>query len=194
MRPETWWYVARAGGVVAWVLATLAVVWGLGLVARVAKRPRPAWVLDLHRFLGGLTVTFVAIHVLGLTMDSTVHFGRAEVLVPFASTWRPAAVAAGVVAMYLLVAVEVSSLVMRRIPRRVWRAVHLGSYAVFLAGTTHAFTAGTDAGNPWFRGFGVVASVTVGGLTLLRALRRGARRAPPRARAAAATRTAVARP
>ena len=49
------WYTARAGGIVAWALLAASVVWGLWLSGRV--RPfgaRPAWILDLHRFLGWL--------------------------------------------------------------------------------------------------------------------------------------------
>src|SRR5512140_2901798 len=77
--PKLWWYVARAGGVVALVLASLSVVWGTALSSRLTRRPRPAWMLDLHRFLGGLTVTFVAVHIAGLVADSYTHWGWADV-------------------------------------------------------------------------------------------------------------------
>src|SRR6478736_4948989 len=58
------WDVARAGGLVAWGLATASVMWGLVLSTRLMrKRPWPAWFLDLHRLLGGLAVIFTVIHV-----------------------------------------------------------------------------------------------------------------------------------
>ena len=59
MSAQLWWYTARAGGLVAWALATASVVWGLLLSGRITRKPKPAWVLDLHRFLGALTVVFV---------------------------------------------------------------------------------------------------------------------------------------
>ena len=55
MTSQLWWYVARAGGIVAWALLTASVLWGLILSTKLRPpRVRPAWTLDLHRFLGGL--------------------------------------------------------------------------------------------------------------------------------------------
>ena len=54
MTSQLWWYVARAGGIVAWALLTASVLWGLILSTKLRPpRVRPAWTLDLHRFLGG---------------------------------------------------------------------------------------------------------------------------------------------
>jgi predicted ferric reductase len=145
---QTWWYVARSTGIVAWSLLTLSMTWGLMLRTRILNgRPTPRWLLDLHRFLGGLSIVFVALHLAGLVADNYVHFGPAELLVPFASSWRPAPVALGVVALYLLTAVEVTSLLMRHLPRRWWRAVHMSSFATFMFSTLHTVTAGSDAQN-----------------------------------------------
>ena len=133
---------------------------GLALATRaLGNNPRPAWLLDLHRFVGGLTVLFLAVHLGALVADSYVHFGLADLLVPFASSWKTGAVAWGVVGMWLLVAVEVSSLMMRRLPRRTWRAIHLTSYLAAVLATVHAFTAGTDAKNP-FVTWAAVASLS----------------------------------
>ena len=78
------WEVARAGGIVAWGLATASVVWGLALSTRLAKRrPWPAWLLDMHRFLGALAVVFTVVHVGAVLLDSYTHFSLAAVLVPF---------------------------------------------------------------------------------------------------------------
>ena len=148
MNGQVWWYTARAGGLVAWGLATASVIWGLLLSGRITRKPKPAWVLDLHRFLGALTVIFVAVHMLALWFDSFVTFGPAELLVPLASAWKPGAVAWGIVAFYLLAAIELTSLFQRRMPRRVWHAIHLSSFGLFAFATIHALTAGTDATDP----------------------------------------------
>ncbi|HEV7888695.1 MAG TPA: ferric reductase-like transmembrane domain-containing protein [Acidimicrobiales bacterium] len=146
--PKLWWYVARSSGLVAWWLVAASVFWGLLLSTRLLKkRPAPAWLLDLHRFLGALSIVFTGVHLLGLVADSYTHFGPSDLLVPFASDWRPGAVTWGVIGLYLLVAIEVTSLFMRRIPRRWWRAVHSSSFVLFVLATVHAFAAGADAGN-----------------------------------------------
>jgi predicted ferric reductase len=175
---HVWWYTARAGGLVGWGLVTATVVWGLALSTRITRKPRPAWVLDLHRFLGTLSVVFVGVHVLGLMADSYTHFGPASILVPFASSWHPLAVAWGVVGLYLLVAIQLTSWLMRWISRRVWRAVHFGSFALFVATTIHGLTAGTDAGNVAVRWFALMSCAVVGFLTLVRITTTRQTRAP----------------
>jgi DMSO/TMAO reductase YedYZ heme-binding membrane subunit len=139
------WEVARAGGIVAWGLATASVVWGLALSTRLAKRrPWPAWLLDMHRFLGALAVVFTVVHVGAVLLDSYTHFSLAAVLVPFVATWHPTAVAWGIAAFYLLLAVEVTSLLKPRIGRTWWRRTHYLSFALFAFSTVHAVMAGTD--------------------------------------------------
>ena len=140
------WYVARSSGLVAWALLASGVFLGLALSTRVmGTRPRPKWLLDLHRFVGGLALVFVAVHVAGLMMDHYVHFGIQEVLLPLASSYRPLPVAAGIVGLYLLVAIELTSLAMHRIPKRWWRTVHSTSFVLFVLTSVHVVSGGTDA-------------------------------------------------
>ena len=165
------WYVARSAGLVAWSLLAASVLWGLAMSTRArafGRRPRPAWMLDLHRWLGGLATIFVGVHVLAILADSYVHFTLLSVLVPFASSWRPAAIAWGVVGLYLLLAVELTSLARTRLPRRAWRAVHFASFPLFLTATVHAFTAGTDAGSWAFVAAATTSVLAVAGLTAKR--------------------------
>ena len=68
-------------------------------------------------------------------------------LVPFASSWHPLAVAWGVVAMYVLLAVELTSLARHRLPQRMWRIIHVSSLPLFVLATVHYVAAGTDASN-----------------------------------------------
>lgn len=157
------WYSARAAGIVGWALLSASVIWGLWLSGRV--RPlgaRPAWILDLHRFLGGLATIFVGVHVLAIMADSYTSFGPTDVLVPFASSWHPVAVAWGVVGMYLLLAVELTSLARKHLPNSVWRLTHLAALPLFVVSTIHYLAAGTDAMNRLSLGAVIAVSATVG--------------------------------
>lgn len=161
MNPQVWWYVARSGGIVAWMLVTLSVGWGLFLSTKaVARATRPAPLLDLHRFFGGLSVVFTGVHVGGLVLDDYVHFGWMDILVPWAASWKPTAVAWGVIAFYFLVAVEMTSLFMKHLPRRLWRGVHRSSFALYPLATYHGIQAGTDTGNQWYQ-MAMLASVNI---------------------------------
>lgn len=181
LHPELWWYLSRATGITAWVAALGSALAGLALATRtLGKKPKGPWLLDLHRGLAGVTLAFTALHVAALVADSYLHFGVAEVLVPLASNWRPLAVAAGVVAMWLFVAVELSSLAMRRLPKRVWRTIHLTSHGAAVAATLHALTAGTDAGHPLVVATAIAGAAAAAFMFTYRAVmpRGRARRAP----------------
>jgi len=139
------WYVARASGLVGWALLAAATLWGLALSTKIfGTRPRPNWILDLHRMLGALALAFTGVHVSAILADQYVHFSLADVLVPFASKWRPGAVAWGVVGFYLLAAIELTSLLRAHIPKTLWRRVHYASFPLFVSATIHGLTAGTD--------------------------------------------------
>ena len=165
------WYIARAAGLTAWALLTASVLWGLAISTKAkafGRRPKPAWTLDLHRFLGGLATIFTAVHIGAILIDTYVKFDLVSVLVPFAASWRPAAVAWGVAALYLLLAVELTSLARTRIPRKWWRTIHFASFPLFVMATVHGLTAGTDAGTWAFEGAATLAVLAVAGLTALR--------------------------
>lgn len=140
-----WWYAGRSAGLVAWVLLSGSMLLGLLLSTKaMGRRVRPNWLQDLHRGLSGLAVAFVAVHVATAVADTFVHFGLADVTVPFASGWRTIAIAWGIVSMYLLVAVEASSFVKKHLPKGLWRKLHYLSFPLFVTATVHGFTAGPD--------------------------------------------------
>jgi DMSO/TMAO reductase YedYZ heme-binding membrane subunit len=159
------WYVARSSGLIAWALVTASIIWGLALSGRlVRRRGVPAWLLALHRYLGTLSVIFVVVHLLALVADNYVYFGWAEMFVPFATDWRPVPTAWGIAAFYLLVAIQMTSWLMRRMPRKVWHTIHCSSFALFVTGTVHGFQSGADRPNrlvQWSALVGITLVVTL---------------------------------
>ena len=150
--PQFWWWVARATGLIAWFVVSVAIAWGLTLSGKVVRRRGiPAWLLDLHRYLGTLALVFVVAHLGALVADGYVHFSVVDLFVPMASDWRPTAVAFGIAALLLLLVVQVSSWLMRRLPRRVWHGIHFSSFGVLAFGAVHGLLAGADAGSPAVR-------------------------------------------
>ncbi|MCU1456874.1 MAG: Flavodoxin reductase (ferredoxin-NADPH reductase) family 1 [Actinomycetia bacterium] len=165
------WYTARAGGIVAWTLVSASVVWGLLMSTKVTgKKVRPNWMLDLHRGLGALAVIFTVVHVAAIMLDSYVPFGWVSNLVPFTSSWHPVAVAWGIIGLYLMLAVELTSLVRNRLPKRVWRGIHFASFGLFVTSAVHALTAGTDSGTLALEAWILGCVALVVGLTVLRVL------------------------
>jgi len=140
------WYAARASGLTAYVLATASVLFGLAAATR-AGSPKPGLgvVTDIHRALSLLTLVAIGGHVLFLALDQYARFGPLDLLVPFASWYRPAWTGLGVLAAYLAVVVYVSFYIRTWIGYRAWRVFHYASFAVFGLGTVHGVLAGTDS-------------------------------------------------
>ena len=159
------WYVARSSGLIAWAIVTSSILWGITLSSRlVRKRGIPAWLLDLHRYLGTLSIVFTAVHLVALVADNWVYFGWKELFVPMATEWRPGPTAWGIVALYLMLAIQVTSWMMRRLPRRIWHAIHLISFPLFIAATIHGFQSGADRSNrlvQWLAFVGITLVITL---------------------------------
>lgn len=148
MNDQMWWFVARATGLVAFALLGVTVVGGLLLSTHLlGRRPPPDWMLDWHRFVGALAVVFTGVHMVALFADSYIEFDLDELFIPFVSHWRPVALGLGVIALYLILAVEITSLLRRRLPRSLWRRVHYLSVPAFALATAHLIMAGEDADN-----------------------------------------------
>jgi len=179
MSPQFWWFLTRASGITAWVMLTLSVIWGIVLSTKAfPDTRRPIWLLAVHRWLAGLTMSFIGIHLVALVADTYVHFGLADITIPYATSWKAGAVALGILGMWLLVAVELTSLAMRRLPRKVWRFIHLSSYVAFWMASMHAAFAGTDSGKPLYQVTAVASILAVAWALMYRvANRRSVRRA-----------------
>lgn len=144
MNTHFWWYVARGSGISSWFFGGFSVLTGLVLSSKATLKPRPNWQLDLHRYEGAVCVSMVALHISALLADSYSHFTLSGILVPFSSPWKTVPVAWGTVAMYLLLTVQVTSLLRKRLSEKVWHTIHLSSLVAYVLSTAHFFQAGTD--------------------------------------------------
>ena len=87
MNVHSWWYLSRAAGIVAWVVLAVTCLWGILLVTRMLKpADRPAWLLDLHRYLGVLSIVTTLAHVVVLHFDKWMHPSWTELFVPWKMT------------------------------------------------------------------------------------------------------------
>jgi predicted ferric reductase len=151
---------------------------------------RPAWLRDLHTWLGTLTLMGTGIHIAAIMADSYVQFSVKDILVPMAATWKPLALAWGIVSMYMLIAVQVSSWAMKKIPRKLWRAIHFLSYGLFVTTSIHSLSAGTDRSALLYQGFAIALITLMLGAVAIRIVYSGepkTREVISRASAATAT-------
>ena len=144
------WYVARAGGLLAYLLLSSSVVAGLLLSGRARLKHWPRFAVeDVHRFLGILAGTFIVIHGGALLVDSYLPFSLGQLLVPGTAPYRPLAAACGVVAAELLAALALTNRYRKRLPYHWWRRAHMLNFVVWALALVHGLTVGTDALTPW---------------------------------------------
>jgi hypothetical protein len=138
------WIVARAAGLVAFGLLTLSVWLGLAMSTRLLGTRRQKMLLGWHRTLVWTGLSMLGLHVVAVLLDPVLHLGPLAAVVPFASPWRPGAIAAGVVAGWLSLMLAVSFRLRKWIGQKGWRRLHYASFAAFALALGHALAAGTD--------------------------------------------------
>jgi sulfoxide reductase heme-binding subunit YedZ len=164
MFDQVLWFATRGAGAVSLLMFTASVALGLVTVARFQAAGWPRFFnYELHRRISLLSIVFLAIHILAAVFDPFTKLGLGAALVPLASSYRPVQVALGVIAMYLFVALIVTSLLRRRIGERAWRAVHWTSYAMWPLALAHGITAGTDATTTWMLAIDILSIAVVAG-------------------------------
>ncbi len=160
------WDVARAGGFTAYVLLTLAVVAGLALSTKLQSPSRWPRLLnnELHNFLTLLSTIFVGVHVLAVWVDPFTHFGWNEVFIPFVSQYRAVWMALGIVALYLGIAIGISTWLRPLIGYIWWRRLHVLTIGIYALATLHGIGTGSDTQTWWGLGIYLVSIVLVGSL------------------------------
>jgi methionine sulfoxide reductase heme-binding subunit len=173
------WILLRAAGIGAYLSLFLAVSWGLvSTTSIVTKRiSKPSSTL-FHQFVATVGVVLLAVHMVLLVIDTYMPFKPLDVLLPMHSTFRPIAITMGVLGMYGVVIVQVSSWLRKPLGTKTWRALHLFAVPAFTLALAHGVFAGTDSQQPWMWLTYAITGLTVVFLVLVRGLSYGYR--PPR--------------
>lgn len=165
----TLWYLTRASATSAYVLLTVTVI--LGMLRSIARQAseRLSWVVDeLHQVAATLTGLLIVTHLMTLLLDPVLPFSLANLLIPLGEPYRPTAVRYGVIALYLMGVVLVSSWIRRRLSYRMWRGIHYFALLAFALVTVHGFLAGSDKGEPWMRALYAGSAAAVAFLFMVR--------------------------
>jgi DMSO/TMAO reductase YedYZ heme-binding membrane subunit len=171
MSSTVYWYMTRASGVVALLLLTATTVLGVVDARRWSGLRWPRFVIDgLHRNLAMLSVVFLAIHVVTSVLDSFAPISIVDAFIPFLSAYRPLWLGLGAVALDLMVAVWVTSLLRDRLGLRAWRAVHWLAYACWPIALVHTLGTGSDVNGGWMLALSLACLVLVFAAAVVRTL------------------------
>jgi predicted ferric reductase len=170
----TLWYLTRTLGVAAYVALSLTVF--LGMLRSIARTSgeRLTWVVDeLHAVVATLAGLLIVGHLLTIKFDDFVPFSWANLLLPGDQPYRPLGVNLGILGLYALVGVLLSSWLRRRTSYRFWRGVHYVGFVAFALVTAHGILAGSDADEVWLHAIYIGAACGIGFLVFMRLISRG---------------------
>lgn len=161
------WFATRSTGIIAFVLLTLSVLFGIITAGNWASARWPRLVNQgLHRSISLLTVVFLGVHIVTTVMDSYVPISWVDAFVPFTTSYKTLWVGLGVTAFDLILALIITGLLRSKMNPRAWRLIHWTSYAAWILAMGHALTTGTDRAINI--GIAIVATLLVAVLTWMR--------------------------
>jgi methionine sulfoxide reductase heme-binding subunit len=174
--PHLFWITSRAAGIVALVLASVAVSLGLVMSTKLLRKRGPD-LLAVHEILSLSTIVAIVVHGVALLGDQFLRPSVADLAVPFVSGYKTGWTTLGIIAGWGLALLGISYYARRWVGPMRWRSLHRFTALAWAAGLVHSLGEGTDAGQTWF--LVMVAAVAIPALILLvaRLARRGGR--PP---------------
>jgi methionine sulfoxide reductase heme-binding subunit len=168
--PSAYWYLTRSTGAVALLLLSGAVVLGVLDVRRINSPRWPRFVIDsLHRNVSLLAMSFLGAHILTSVLDGFAPISLLDAFIPFTGSYRPFWLGLGAVALDMLVAVTITSVMRQRMGYRRWRAIHWLAYASWPVALLHGLGTGSDVKSEWLLALGVACLVAVIAAVIVRA-------------------------
>jgi sulfoxide reductase heme-binding subunit YedZ len=162
--PHLFWITSRAAGIVALVLASLAVSAGLLMSTKLLKG-RTSELRSAHDTLALATIVAIAVHGVALLGDQFLHPSIADIAIPLVSSYKTFWTSLGIVGGWGLALLGLSYYARRYVGAARWRKLHRFTALAWLAGLVHALGEGTDAGQVWF--LAMTALVVIPALALL---------------------------
>jgi len=156
------WYATRATGLVTLLLLTASVLFGILTAGRFSSGKWPRFLSQgLHRNISLLVLVFLALHVGTTVIDTYTSISLTAAFIPFASSYKTVWLSLGAVALDLLLALVVTSLLRQRIGHRAWRRVHWLAYACWPVAMAHGLGIGTDRNATWVFALAMACGVSV---------------------------------
>ena len=145
-----WWYISRASGLMAYLLVWLSTLWGFAIGSKIFDAfLKRVFIYDFHEHLSLLSLGFVLLHAVALLLDRVEPLSLMEVLIPFASNYRPFWTGIGIIAFYLSILVTVTFYIRSRISMKSFRTIHYLSIVAYVGALLHGLYAGTDSLLNW---------------------------------------------
>jgi methionine sulfoxide reductase heme-binding subunit len=139
------WYISRTSGLVAYFLLWWVMFFGLAIRTPLLKNVlAPIFSLETHAWLSVQALFFAFFHMGALLWDKFLQFQILDLIMPFHSSTYTSEVTLGILGLYLMILLILSSYFRKFYSHRIWRLVHVMNIVLFLVVTIHALLIGTD--------------------------------------------------
>ncbi len=179
------WYFIRGAGFAALFLMFLLMISGIGHITGLTYKyiePIKAWAI--HKAIAFGLVFAILVHVIFLLFDHYVSFSLPQIFVPFLNKYTNGTslfgvnfgmfvVAFGIISMYLVFLIVLTSLGWIDTKKKLWKWVHYSSYIAAIMVFIHALGAGTDLKYGIFRIFMIFLLAVLVVATVMRLYRTG---------------------
>ena len=141
------WLVARAGGIVTFLLLTFQICLGLILSHPTNKS---TWKLSKqifpwHEHIWVFVLAFLLVHIISIVLDPYAKVTLIGALIPGFSEYRNVPVAIGTMALYAFLLTALTARYTKLLPTGVWLKIHRLSLLVWALAWLHGVLAGTDS-------------------------------------------------
>jgi sulfoxide reductase heme-binding subunit YedZ len=162
------WDTTRALALTSYLLLFVSMVAGILQSMKIMPPKSRANLATTHNLTGWFGLLFGLTHGLVLLYDTYVGYSLAEILIPFTAKKDAFEIGLGVITMYIMFLLVLSSDLLKRLGKKVWRSVHYLSFPAFIMALYHGIAIGTDTAIPGIQMMYIVTGLTVAALVVMR--------------------------
>jgi predicted ferric reductase len=152
--PKAFWYLSRGSAFVALSLLWLSMALGLLITNKIARLwPGSPAAFAIHEYVSLLGLFFAMFHAIILMGDRYIQYDLPQIVLPFASSFKPLWVGVGQLGFYSMLVVSLSFYVRKQIGQKTWRLIHFISFVTYAFALLHGLFSGTDYGLAWVQAY-----------------------------------------
>lgn len=155
------WILTRATGIAGYLLLSASVIIGLALAQQREKGKPNATLMLLHAPVSLWAILLGMFHAAILLYDKYIGFTWYELVVPFLAEYHRVAVGMGILSLYGILAVALTTEWRRRLGEKRWRFIHQLSYLFYVMVTFHGIFTGTSTQSFWMQALYSISVFTV---------------------------------
>jgi predicted ferric reductase len=138
------WQIIRSLGIVSYIFLTAGICFGMAYNFPIWRK-RKAALYKLHTFSTITGTGLGLLHGAITVIDQYTPFTWSEVLFPFTASYAPFLTGIGTLSGYGLLFIILTSDLRNKIKKKIWLAIHMTSYPVFIMAFIHGYFLGTDS-------------------------------------------------